>query len=865
MLLEREPLLASLSSYLDEAAAGRGRLVFVGGEAGSGKTSLVNQFASSVAEQVRVLRGACDGTSTPRPLGPLLDVATALGRVVEGHLTSDRPQRTRLFPAVRMALSTQPTLFVLEDVHWADEATLDMLRFLARRLDGIPVLYVTTFRDDEVAPDHPLTVVMGDLATTAGLARVQVPLLTHAAVAQLVEQAGKDIDPGELHQRTGGNPFYVTEVIATDSDGVPPSVRDAVRARAARLSPTAQDVLAAASVIGRQVDVPLLLSVAQQPAGAVDECIRYGVLVDAGREVAFRHEVAREVVENSLPTATRVRLHAAVLDSLTASGESDHRRLAHHAQAAGDAAAVAAHAPAAAQWASRLGAHREAVIHYRAAVRHAAQLSEFVRAELLEALSYECYLTDEVAEALATRTQALELRSKAGDPRLIGIGLRWVSRLSWFNGSNADAERYGDEAVAVLEPLGSSPELAMAYSNIAQLRMLVGDSQQALSWGKMAIELANEVGDHEVLIHALNNVGTARLDADELSEGQALLHRSLDLALATGAEEHAARAYNNLGVGHLEQWLLPAAEKYLLEGIAYCADHDLDSWRLNMEAALATVLVHRGQYAKAEALTNRVLQHPRLSPIAEIAARTVAGLLAVRRGEPAGPALLAQATAAAEPLGEAQGLTAAAAALAEQAWTERHPESIVEETESAWRAVVTTGNRWAIGELGWWRFVGGAASPALDGVSKPFALMLDGQMRAAAEQWAAIGCPLWRALALGQSRELTDTRQALAILEGLGASATAQAVLGDLRLRGVPVPRGPRPATRDNPAGLTAREVEVLQLLAEGLSNADVARRLTLSEKTVEHHVSAVLRKLDAPSRSRAVAAAMKLGMPIAG
>jgi DNA-binding CsgD family transcriptional regulator/tetratricopeptide (TPR) repeat protein len=864
MLLEREPLLASLSSYLDEATAGRGRLVFVGGEAGSGKTSLVNQFASSVAEHVRILRGACDSASTPRPLGPLLDVATALEPVIEEHLASDGPLRARLFPAVRTALSTQPTLFVLEDVHWADEATLDLLRFLARRLDGVPVLYVATFRDDEVPADHPLTVVMGDLATIAGLARMQVPLLTRAAVAQLIEQAGKDIDPGELHRRTGGNPFYVTEVIATDSDGVPPSVRDAVLARAARLSPPAREVLAVASIIGRQCEVPLLLSVAQQPAGAVDECIRHGVLVDAGRQVAFRHEVSREVVENSLPTGTRVRLHAAVLDSLTRSEESDHRRLAHHAQAAGDAAAVAAHAPAAAQQAARLGAHREAVIHYRAALRHGADLPESVRADLLELLSYECYVTAQVGEALAARAEALELRRRAGEPLRVGAGLRWLSRLSWFNSHNADAERYGREAVAVLEPLGPGPELAMAYSNIAQLRMLADDTEQALEWGGRALKLANTTGDEQVLIHVLNNMGTARLIAGDLPGGRAMLHRSLDLALASEAEEHVARAFTNLGVGHLDKWQLGPAEKYLREGVTYCTDRDLDSWRLNLEAELARALIARGRYADGLTLVRRVLRHPLLSRIPQIPALTVAGLVSVRRGEPDGPALLSQAHGAAGPTGEPQDLIRVSAALAELAWTSGHPERIVEDTQAAWRAAAATKNLWALGELGWWRLLGGAPPPRPTGVSEPFALMLGGQMRAAAERWAAIGMPLWQALALARSDQLSDTRQALAILESLGAAATAQAVIRDLRLRGTSVPRGPRPATRDNPAGLTARELEVLSLLAEGISNADIARRLTLSEKTVEHHVSAVLRKLDAPSRSRAVATAVRLGVPIA-
>ena len=863
VLLEREPLLASLSSYLDEATAGTGRAVFLGGEAGSGKTSLVNHFAGSVGERLRVLRGTCDGTGTPRPLGPLVDVAMALGPSVVDQLGSDQPLRGTLFPAVRMALTTQPTLFLVEDAHWADEASLDMIRFLARRLADTRVLYVVTFRDDEVPADHPLTVVMGDLATTAGVARMQVPLLTLAAVAELIDAAGKDTDAAELHRRTGGNPFFVTEAISTDSAGIPPSVRDAVLARAARLPPPSRAALAAAAVIGPRCDVPLLLAVSGQPASAVDECVHSGVLLSAGVEVSLRHELARQVIEESLTSATRVRLHGLVLDSLTQIGVVDHRRLAHHAEASARSAAVAAHAPLAARRAARLGAHREAATHYRAALRHGAGLSDSVRADLLEALSYECYLTDQLSEAFDARTVALDLRRDDGDPRLIGTDLRWLSRLCWFNGNNADADRYGKEAVAVLEPLGAGPELAMAYSNMAQLRMLVDDTDGALSWGGRAIELANQISDQDVLIHALNNVGTARLRGADPSEGVALLHNSLDRALAMEAEEHAARAFNNLGVGHLEQWSLRAAEKYFREGIAYCVDRDLDPWRLSMEAELAKVLVHRGRSAEGRSIARRVLRHPRLSLAARIPALTVVGLVSVRLGEPPAAALLAEAGAAAESTDEPQHLVPVAAALAELAWTAGHPETIIEETEQAWTGALKTENPWALGELGWWRLLGGAQPPASTAMSEPFALMVGGEMGAAAAQWAAIGVPHLQALALAASNELPDTRRALGILESLGAAATASAVMRHLRQRGLPVPRGPRPATRDNPAGLTAREFDVLRLLADGLSNAELARRLTLSERTVVHHVSAVLRKLDAPSRSRAVAIATKRGMLI--
>jgi DNA-binding CsgD family transcriptional regulator len=841
-------------------------VVFVGGEAGSGKTSLVTHFAGGVDATFRVLHGACDsGDGTPRPLGPLADVAPALGTTVEEQLALDQPKRGKLFSAVRTALAIQPTVLVLEDLHWADEATLYLIRYLARRLDGMHLLLVTTYRDDEVHAGHPLTMVMGDIATVAGVARIQVPLLTQSAVTTLIRQSGKSIDAAELYQRTGGNPFYVTEAISADTDRVPPSVRDAVLARSARLTLPGQAVLAAASVIGMRCDMPLLIAVSSQSPDALDECVERGVLLDARDQVAFRHELARQAIYESLPSAKRLRLHQEVLDYLRASGVTDDRQLAHHAERSGDRAAVVLHAPRAAERAARLGSHREAAAHYRAALRHGDDLMDSVRADILEALSYECYLTDQVGIALAARAEALVLRREAGESWLVGDALRWLSRLSWFDGRNADAERYATEAVATLEPSGPSPQLAMAYSNVSQLRMLADDVNGALWWGNRAIELGHAIGDQFVLSHALNNVGTARLHRGDVSEGTARLEQSLAIALATESEENAARAYTNLGVGHAELRLLATAEKSLRDGIAYCADRDLDTWRLYMEAWLARAMVEGGRYGDALRLTRGILRHPHLSPITQMTALTVAALVAVRHDDPSAEALLDQAHTLAGPTGEAQRVVPVAAAKAEFAWTHGSATEIIDGTDAAWRAALARGNSWRVGELAWWRFVAGERSPIQVDVAGPFALMLGDHAREAAAAWAAIGSSWWEAIALARSADLSDIRRALGLLQELGALATARAVTRDLRQRGVPVPRGPRSATRDNPAGLTARELEVLELMAQGMSNAELAQQLTLSSKTVGHHVSAVLRKLGAPSRSRAVAIAAKLGIPISG
>jgi DNA-binding CsgD family transcriptional regulator len=856
VLIERASFLASLEGLLSEAAAGSGRLVFLGGEAGVGKTTLATALAET-AERPMVRRGGCDSVTTAEPLGPILDALPELAETVDQDAGVSR---LRLFRQVRDVLSGSPMLLVLEDVHWADEATLDILRYLGRRLAGAKLMILATFRSEELSRDHPLTVVLGDLATLPGVIRMQLPPLSVSGVRQLLVAAGSDLDADAIFQRTAGNPFYVTEVLAAGTDRVPATVRDAVLARVSRLSPAAQEVAGLASVLGRHAEIDFVVAVSGRPLAAVDECLDRGVLVMDGTAVGFRHDLARLAVEQSLPTAERAAVHAGALAQLLALGSGDHRRLAHHAASSGNREAVARHAPLAAARSARLGAHREAAEHLQLALRY-HETPDRERAELLDRLSYECYLTDQAARARDSGLAALAIYEQEQDTRSIGTSQRWLSRLAWILGQGADSERYAAAAVATLEQLGPGPGLAMAYSNLAQLRMLSDDTAEALHWGGKAIELARQFGDREVEMHALNNVGVAQTWAGETAEGRARLTQSLDMALADEAQEHAARAYTNLGSIHILSRSFRESDRYLRAGIAYCTDRDLDTWRLFMSAWLAHSLAEQGHYAAADQRLADVLRHPHVSPITQVSALPVTGVLAARRGRD-GTGQLDEALQMAMQIGEGQRLAAVAIARAEAAWIAGRPKDVAAEIDRAWPFSIAHPEPWELGELSWWLHLSGEhrQAPATP-LARPFALMLAGDHRAAAGKWRDRGCPLWSAYALAFSPRLQDVQECLEILDGLGVTAVRNAVLRDRHARGLAVPRGPRAPRRASPAGLTARETEVLQLLAEGLSYAEVARRLFLSEKTVGHHVSAVLRKLGEPTRSRAVARALRLGV----
>src|SRR5688500_17222350 len=218
-LLEREQFLDELEGILTQVAGGKGRFVLVSGEAGIGKTSLVEWFAEAHKKQARVLWGACDALFTPRPLGPLYDIAhQTQGNLLE--LLEEEAPRASIFSAVLDELEDGrgPAIAVIEDVHWADEATLDLLKFLGRRINRINSLLIVTYRDDEVGVDHPLRLVLGDLPHRS-VARFRLAPLTEGGVNTLAERSGRRIE--DLYSVTGGNPFFVTEALASKESGVP--------------------------------------------------------------------------------------------------------------------------------------------------------------------------------------------------------------------------------------------------------------------------------------------------------------------------------------------------------------------------------------------------------------------------------------------------------------------------------------------------------------------------------------------------------------------------------------------------------------------------------------------------------------------
>lgn len=860
MLFERDTELHLLADLAADTAHGAGHVVVLSGEAGIGKSSLLREFAANLARPSDCYWGMCDALFTPRPFGPVQDIATLLLRQ-NGDWSNEGGME--LFPQLfaRLQQADAPAVLIVEDLHWADVGTLDFIRFLGRRIALCPVLLVISFRDDEVGRDHALRRVLGELPSDR-VKRIELSPLSIDAVRELATDSGRDAE--KLLQITGGNPFFVSEILSdkdTEETRVPESVQDAVASRLAQLDEQHRAFLESLSVIPVPIHPQLHGRWIEGYDIWLEQSLALGILVsNSNGRVRFRHELARLATNQRCSAHELMRLHRKHLALMLeqpekfAAGE-----IVHHAKGAADAQAVLQYAPAAGEQAARLGAHCEAAAYYETALDFLDDASPEVAAQMYENWAYEAGLALKVDDrVIEARRHALTLWRAIGRPDKVAENLRRLSRLHWYRGEAAQADRYLDQSISLFEELGDEQKLAMAYSMRSQMLLLNSRMDEAIDWGNQALATAGDTASAEIRVHALNNIGTAKLFLGQ-EGGVEDLQNSLRIALENHLHEDAARVFTNLSEYAVDLRKLDLAESLLEQGIAFDIEHDLDTWTFYLRGRQAQLRLEQGRLQEALDIADMVLVQPDQTMLMRLPALIMQGKAQLRLGHADALKTLEQARADALLTGEVQYQIPVLMALLERAWLSGDNRQAQEALTALAKIEHNRFSRWGMAEYAFWATLAGVQEPGqLATMPRPFRLAVEGSMEQAGEVFTDLGSQYLAAICRGLANDPERISDALATLQRQGATPAVARLVNLASKRGIArdairISRGPYKAARANAFGLTAKEQSVLMLMTEGLSNAEIAERLSRSPRTVEHHVSSVLQKLGAENRLGAV------------
>jgi DNA-binding CsgD family transcriptional regulator len=543
-----------------------------------------------------------------------------------------------------------------------------------------------------------------------------------------------------------------------------------------------------------------------------------------------------------------------VFDALSIRGATVARRV-HHAAQAGLSAAVLVLAPQAAREAAQASAHRQAAALYALALEHAAVLPLTEQAALHVAHSVECQHVERVDDAAVSRRAALALHRQLADRLGEGRDLCELAVIEQYREGPQAGLPYVHAAIEVLEGLDAAVDLAVAYAAMAQMHLNDGTSQSASELGQKALVLLDgQAGAEECLAYALNTVASAQLRSQDLPDAWVLLDRSRHLALEHGLESHAARAYLQTASLSLLHRRYADAEAACERGLAYSEVHDLDVYLVPFHVRHGYALLETGRWDAADARIATVQQTAMLSRFDATQSTTLQHLIDLRRGRDRSQAYWNEMIDGKHAINVGHWFSPLPVACCEAAWLRGEDAQARRIANQALELALTSAEGWRIGQLACWLQRAGGARPQIaQALPAPCELELEGDVHAAALAWAAVGCSYQQALAL-LGGDAADLRQGLALLDELGAEPAARIARRRLRALGVRhVQRGPSTRTRVDPLGLTAREREVLLLLAQRLSNRAIAERLHRSERTVENHVAALLGKLGVASRSEAV------------
>ena len=859
-LIERDTFLSLMHAKFENVTESEGHCILVSGEAGIGKTSLVKTFCKKVKKECNVYQGTCDALFTPRPLGPVLDIIWQMhGAGWENSVNIS--DRSALFARFYYELENQEetTIIIIEDIHWADEATLDFIKFFARRITRLHCLFILTYRDDEIHTHHPLRTVLGQLPPDS-FTRLRLVPLSREAVDKMAIERGYN---GEnVYSISGGNPFYVNEILASYSPGIPENIKDSILSIYNRKDEKTKKVWQILSVLPTGFEIRYLEKMEPSYATAIQHCLDAKILISKDGLISFKHELYRRTTETSLSPLVRIALNKRILDLFLKNFERNQEteRIIHHAKNANEYETVVKYAPIAAKQAATMGAHIEAAKLYLTAIEYYQENDSKTLIQFYESYAYECYLTNQIREAIIYTTKALKHWDELIDVEKKGNCLRFLSRLWWFEGNRKKAEFYASRAIEVLEDQPMSASKAMAYSNLSQLKMLSNENDECIAWGEKAIEMAKELADEEILCHALNNVGASQTGIPSLrSQGIELLQQSLQIAIKHSYDDHAGRAYANLASNAVKMKDNGFAKKILEEGIQYCEERNLDTYHKYLAVFKAWLSLETGIWNEACRVAENLLKNVDEHPIVKIEALVVVATIKMRRGENDLLPLLIEAKEKAFQTMEPQRILPVLTAFLEYEWITGTSFIKQEDIDHAIPMLPNGGNMYLKNKFCLW-----LVKARKQKISLPDFLdghQLDDKATATKSSalWKKLNCPYEQALTLFEGDD-NDKRAAIEIVHKLGADAIYEKMKFEMRASGIKsIPRGIRKSTKSNPAHLTDRELDVIQLLKDGMQNKEIANRLFISPKTVHHHVSSIFFKLEVNSRAKAVKEAINL------
>jgi DNA-binding CsgD family transcriptional regulator/tetratricopeptide (TPR) repeat protein len=927
--------LGQLERALNEAAAVRGGTVLVSGDAGIGKTRLAEEVATRArVDGFEVLVGRClDLVGSELPYQPFVEaLRPRQGDAIGSQLRAFEETLEQLTDLTAAA----PVLLVLEDLHWADTSTLDLVVFLAHNLDDRRALLLATYRADELASAEGMRRLADGVRRSGSALVVELGPLEREELAALLD-ARAGVLPSALTDaifaRSEGNPFFAEELLAAAGDRggeLPRGLRDVLLQRVARLDRTTQGLLRLAAAAGRDVGYPLLRATTALPERDVRESLRraveHGVLVpeQATGSFRFRHALLAEAIYATLLPGEREELHARLADELARSGAASPAELAPHWAAAGRSAeALAASVEAARQAEAVLGlaeahAHLERALALWHAVPDAAELAGLDLAEL-------CAWTAERASQVGAATRSVELARRAielvGAEDLHRAALLHVRLGEYLYeiGSNDAGLGALERAVELVPAEPPSPERAYSLASLAGGLMVAWRHAESLPLGEQALALARGVGAREAEVRALTVLGNDLAYLSRGEEGLAHLRQALQLADEIGDHWGLERAYVNLtdaltmlgqfresarvGQAGLEVMGRYGIDRTLLvtnriEALLAIGDWDeaerlsaaalrgiTSSFRYVLLIVRADVEIGRGEFDAARAhleAARATLREDRLVGLYDACLADLA--LWERRWTDADAAIhegLAQArqreAAQIRVRMCAKGLRAQAE-LAALARARRDPDALRDRLAEA-RKLLAAARRAAAAaaavtpNAAGWLGLAEAEHGRARGQARPE------HWAAAATTWEQLERPplaaycRWRQaealVAAGAPR--IDTTVPLRKAHAVAARIGAEPLLRELellaeraRLELAPPDAEPAHAKQgmEELLGLTAREAEVLTLVARGFTNREIAAELVISVNTAGVHVSHILRKLDAPNRREAAAIAHRLAPP---